>query len=126
MLGRLRGISEWAERSFVKERAGGLLAPGLASTAYRGQQGWAWLSVLVSGCLCEFPSELFSWQSRIGWMWSKGVDCRDPAGHRHVIPEGKTEAKERACGTLVMDCLGASVTTRWQIIDQIFVLSHTS
>lgn len=100
MFGCLCGRSEWVERTFVKEREGGPLAwgkwaetPGVASTAYRGQQGWAWLSALVSGCLCEFPPEVFSWQSRTCWIWSQGVDCRDPAGRRRVIPEVRTEAE---------------------------------
>jgi hypothetical protein len=46
-----------------------------------------------SGCLCESPLQVFSWQSRICWIRSKGVDCRDPAGPRPVIPEVRTEAK---------------------------------
>lgn len=32
---------------------------------------------------------------------AKGGDCRDPARHRGVIPEARTEAKARGRGTFL-------------------------
>lgn len=68
MFGPLRGISEWAERAFVKEREGGPLARGRGQGSrggqchvYAGQRGWVWPSILVSECLCEFPPKVLSW-----------------------------------------------------------------
>ena len=109
MFGHRCGVSEWAESVFVRDREGGPLAwaNGLgfqrppAPAAHRGQQGWVWPRVPVSGCLCEFPPEVFSWQCGISCCAAKGGDCWHPVRPGGVIPEVRTEARGGSLGTFL-------------------------
>jgi hypothetical protein len=74
------------------KRAG---VPAVASTTSRGQQGWFWPSVPVSGCLCKFPPKVSFGSVGSAGSGAKGGDCRDPIRCRSVIPEVGTEAKGR-------------------------------
>lgn len=88
--GRATGVGKWAG------------VAGVASAAYRGQQGWVWPSVPVSGCRCEFPPKVFKvGNGESAGYAAKGGDCWYPVGPRGVIPEVRTEARGRSWGNFL-------------------------
>lgn len=84
--GRAIGVGKWPG------------VPAVASAASRGQQGWVWPNVLVSGCLCEFPPKFSVGNVGSAGSGAKGGDCPDPVRCGAVIPEVRTEAKGRGLG----------------------------
>lgn len=98
--GRATGMGKWAG------------VAGVASAAYRGQQGRVWPSVPVSGCRCEFPPKVFKvGNGESAGYAAKGGDCWYPVGPRGVIPEVRTEARGKLGELSVMRPPGASVPT---------------
>ena len=84
------------------KRAG---VPAVASTTSRGQQGWFWPSVPVSGCLCKFPPKVSFGNVGSAGSGAKGGDCWDPIRCRSVIPEVGTEAKGRVLENFPSSCV---------------------
>lgn len=106
MFGHPYGLSEWAERVFVKERAGGPFAWG----DRLGFLGWPAPHTEASRvgfgqvfrCLDAYVN--FLPRFSVGNMESarraaKGGDCWYPVRPRGVPPEFGTEAREGASGT---------------------------
>lgn len=131
MFGHLSGVSEWAERAFVKEREGGPLAWGNGL----GLQGWPAPHTEASRAgfgqvfRCLDADVNFLQRFSVGNVESagyaaKGGDCWYPVGPSGVIPEVRTEARGRSWGNFCRAPSWSLSSHRITNLDQCLVLSR--
>lgn len=130
MFGHLSGVSEWAERAFVKEREG----------HWRGEMGWGCRGGQrriqrparagfgqVFRCLdadVNFLQRFSVGNVESAGYAAKGGDCWYPVGPSGVIPEVRTEARGRSWGNFCRAPSWSLSSHRITNLDQCLVLSR--